>query len=88
MINLKIVRKSKKLSQQEVAKHLGVSRSAVAMWETGGSEPDLATVSKLADFFGVSIDYLLGRDETAPERQHVDDDDRDIIFGYHGDSNA
>lgn len=58
----------KKLSQEDLAKALNVSRSTVAMWETDGSVPDITSLQALADFFNVSTDYLLGRQvsSTAP----------------------
>ncbi|MCL6558540.1 MAG: helix-turn-helix domain-containing protein [Firmicutes bacterium] len=62
------LRKRKNLSQTEFAKRLGVGRSTVAMWETADREPDAATIQRIADFFNVSTDYLLGRtdDPTPP----------------------
>ena len=68
MIRLKELRTHSNLSQQKMADVLGISRSAVAMWETGGSEPDNKTLEKIADYFNVSIDYLLGRDDTPRPR--------------------
>lgn len=53
-------RKKKKLSQTKFAEKFGVGRSTIAMWETGDREPDLDTIQKLANFFGVTTDYLLG----------------------------
>lgn len=59
------LRKSRKLSQYELADRLGFSRGQVANYEQGKREPDYATLQKFADFFEVSTDYLLGRnDET------------------------
>ena len=60
---LKKLRKAKKLTQTDLACIMHLSHGAVAMWETNKRQPDNATLGKLADFFGVSIDYLLGRDE-------------------------
>ena len=60
MDKLKQCRKARHLSQQQLADALEVSRSAVAMWETGGSSPDRAMILRLAAFFGVTTDYLLG----------------------------
>jgi transcriptional regulator with XRE-family HTH domain len=57
-----IMENGRKMSQDALAKAMNVSRSTVAMWETDGSIPDIMTVIKLADFFGVTTDYLLGRD--------------------------
>ena len=59
MIRLKELRTHSNLSQQKMADVLGISRPAVAMWETGGSEPDNKTLEKIADYFNVSIDYLI-----------------------------
>lgn len=67
MINLKTIRTEKKISQQKLADKIGVSRSTVAMWETAASQPDNEMLKKIADFFGVSIDYLLGRDVPDPD---------------------
>lgn len=61
---LKTLRKSQNLSQIEFAKLLSVSSGAVAMWETEKREPDKEMLIRLADFFGVTVDYLLGRDNT------------------------
>lgn len=58
---LKLLRNNKKLTQADVAKYLDVSRTTYTQYETGKSEPDLATVDRLAEFFSVSVDYLLGR---------------------------
>ena len=57
---LKSLREKKQLSQKELASHIGVARATVASWETGRREPDYETAKILAEFFGVSVDYLLG----------------------------
>lgn len=51
-----------KIYQKELADAIGVSRQAITMWETGQRIPDTVTLKKLADFFNVTTDYLLGRD--------------------------
>lgn len=56
----KELRLERKLSQGELAKELGVSQRSISSWETGFREPDFETLSKIAIFFGVSADYLLG----------------------------
>ncbi|MBF7150840.1 helix-turn-helix domain-containing protein [Bacillus toyonensis] len=60
---LNLLRKEKKLRQEDMAKHLGIARTTYAMYEQGNREPDYDTLQKLADFFDVSVDYLLGRTE-------------------------
>lgn len=49
------------LNQVEFAKIFNVTKQTVSNWENGNRNPDSATLSKLADYFGVSVDYLLGR---------------------------
>lgn len=58
---LKYLRERKGLSQRDLAKMIQVSSSTVAMYELNQRSPDNVTVIKLADFFNVSTDYLLGR---------------------------
>lgn len=60
MLILKELRKEKGLTQSKLAEKLGLSRSTIAMYETEGSEPDLATLLSIAKFFNVSVDYLVG----------------------------
>lgn len=64
------LRKMKGLSQDELADLLGVSRGAISMYEINKREPDYETLEKLATFFGVSTDYLLGRTDK-PSRKDV-----------------
>lgn len=57
----KLLRKSSGLSQQELADKLGISKSAVNMYERGERNPNFEVLEIIADFFNVDIDYLLGR---------------------------
>lgn len=63
------LRKQRKMTQEELADALGISRAALSHYEQGRREPDFETVQKIASFFGVSTDYLLGRtdDPTPPK---------------------
>ncbi|MBQ8845064.1 MAG: helix-turn-helix domain-containing protein [Clostridia bacterium] len=61
MINLKQLRTQKGITQEKLAKCIGISRSTIAMYETGGSEPDLQTLTKIAEFFNTTTDNLLGK---------------------------
>jgi len=54
------LRKIKNLTQEELAKNLGISRGRLSNYEQGIREPDFQTLSRFADFFAVSTDYLLG----------------------------
>ena len=55
------LRKDTNLTQESLAEKLGYSRTAVSAWEIGRNEPSYADIIKIADFFNVSIDYLLGK---------------------------
>jgi len=55
------LRKEQKISQAKLAKEIDVSFSVVCYWETDRSEPTAPNLIKLADYFNVSVDYLLGR---------------------------
>lgn len=54
----------KGLSQAQLAKIIGVSQQAVAKWEIGKAYPDIGMLSRLADLFDVSLDFLAGRSDT------------------------
>lgn len=57
------LRKKSGLSQKEFADLFNVHQTAVSQWETGKTTPDKETLIKIANYFGVSIDYLLGNTE-------------------------
>lgn len=57
------LRKIKKLTQKQLAKKINVDCSTVTKWETGKANPDFEKQIFLANFFNVSVDYLLGRTE-------------------------
>lgn len=59
---LRALRKEKKLTQEDMSEILEVARTTYANYEQGTREPDNKTLNKLADYFKVSSDYLLGRD--------------------------
>ncbi len=60
-MRLKELRKSRKISQQKLAMDLNINQNSVSRYETGEREADYATLICLADYFNVSIDYLLER---------------------------
>ena len=55
------LRKDKKLNQKELGSVVGVAQNTVCNWENGKREPDYDSLKRMADFFDVSVDYLLGR---------------------------
>lgn len=67
---IKQLRTKRSLSQDQLASMLGISRSAIGMYETGQREPDFEICEAIADIFNVDMDYLIGRSDverkTAP----------------------
>ncbi len=67
--SLKILMEEKNLTQSTIAKEIGFSQRAVSKWVNGESEPTETAIRRIANYFGISTDYLLGTEEyyaTAP----------------------
>lgn len=60
---LRSLRTSRELSQMEFAKQIGTSKSSINMYERDEREPGLEMLEKIADYFNVDLDYLLGKSE-------------------------
>jgi len=60
---LKLLRKEKDVMQKEIAQLLDVSIRSYQYYESNKLEPNLVNLVKLADYFGVSLDYLVGRSD-------------------------
>lgn len=58
---LKKLRKERNISQLKLALDLNMNQNSISRYENGEREADYATLIKFADYFGVSLDYLLGR---------------------------
>lgn len=63
-MRLKSLRKEFNMTQVELAKALNVAQNTVCNWENGKRSLDDSTMQQIADYFGVSVDYLLGREDT------------------------
>ena len=61
IMKLRKVRKEKGISQLKLAMDLNMSQNTISRYETGEREPGINELVKLADYFDVSVDYLLGR---------------------------
>ena len=82
---LQELRKQKGLTQEELAEHLYVSRTAVSKWESGRGVPNIESLKAIARFFSVTLDELLSSDEVlriAEENQNQSKKHfRDLVFG-------
>ena len=58
---LKDLRIERNLSQQDIGNIVNMSKMAISHWESGHSEPSIAQLILLSEFFGVSVDYLIGK---------------------------
>jgi transcriptional regulator, XRE family len=84
------LRKKANITQEKFSSIIGVGRSTLAMYETNKSEPDFTVLQKIADYFDVSTDYLLGREEKSPPAQQEDkglyipEKYRDVMVAFSG----
>lgn len=62
---LKELRKQRSITQEDLAKQIGMSKSAIGMYESGQREPNFETLEIFADYFNVTMDELLDRDTQA-----------------------
>lgn len=71
---LKKLRKEKKFTQEDVAKGLGIARTTYSGYERGTSEPDIEGLRRIADFFGVSVEFLLNTNKVHSQLNNKESD--------------
>ncbi len=71
---LKEIRKSKNMTQAQLADTLGVSKGTVAMWEIGKRKPNFETINALSNIFDKKIDYILGYSNDSSSAQVTEDE--------------
>lgn len=81
MDNIKNLRKCENKTQTELASMLGISQSSYQSYESGLTEPNIENLKKLADFYNVSIDYLVGR-PFANEFGHMSTAEKSLIIAF------
>ena len=78
---LKLLRNSKHLRQDEVAKRIGVNKSAISTYESGTRQPSYEVLIRLAKLYQVSIDYLLGYDENQTiDLSGLTDEEMNLVY--------
>ncbi|WP_372780250.1 helix-turn-helix domain-containing protein [Priestia aryabhattai] len=82
-VRLTSLRKKKNVTQQKVADYLGITRPAYTAYEQGKRQPDYETLTKIADFFDVTVDYLIGRTDD-PQGDSLKADDDKVLDGFWG----
>ncbi len=68
---IKKLRVEKNINQEQLAEQLHVTRQAVSNWETGKTQPDIETLTRIAEYFGVSAEYLIYGQEPVKESDAI-----------------
>ncbi len=71
--NIKRLRRSRGMTQEQLAEILNISNAAISKWERGDSFPDITMLFPIADYFGISVDQLMGHDEKGKETARIND---------------
>ena len=80
-MRLKEIRKENKKTQQELATFLNTTHQTYSRYELETSEPTIETLCKLADYYGVSLDYLVGRNFNN-EYGYISEDEKAMLNAY------
>ncbi len=81
---LKELRKKKGITQTEFAKEFNISVGTIGNWETGNREPDYEMLKKIAKYFNVSTDYLLGETDEIKEKAPAEVSEEDLKVALFG----
>ena len=81
MLRIKQLREENNLTQEEFANKLNMTQQRISAYEKEKREPDLNTLQQIADFFGVSTDYLLGKSDIRNPEKEIDFDPDKLRIG-------
>jgi transcriptional regulator with XRE-family HTH domain len=84
---LQIIRKSKGMTQEELAEKLQVSRQAVAKWESGMAYPDILNLIQLSKLFHITVDYLVKDNECSKSIGQTSVNDMDKLIDFRLEAN-
>lgn len=79
---LKSLRKENHLKQKDIAKKLNISTGTIGNYEAGNREPDIKTLIKIANYFDVTVDYLIGHSPPTTTHTILNDVEKQIINDY------
>lgn len=81
-MKLKELRKQRKLTQEDIAKFLQLAQRTYSGYELGTSEPTIDTLCRLADFYGVSLDYICNHKSNSFELANLNEEDKKAILTF------
>lgn len=64
---LKSLREERGVYQKDLAKYVGVTSTTISYYESGGKKPKMEKLNKIAEYFGVTVDYLIGEEKNTDE---------------------
>lgn len=80
--NLRKIRKDNKISQMKLGEQLGYGYTTIANYESGRNEPSIDVLIKIADYFDVSMDYLIGRETGSGECVRLGMKEVEVLSNY------
>ncbi len=78
-MRLKELRERIGLTQRDLGKIVGISDTTVSSYETGDSSPSIKVLIKLADYFNVSVDFLIGHDNEMLDMKALDENQKFVV---------
>ena len=85
---LQLIRKSKGMTQEDLAEKLAVSRQAVAKWESGQVYPDISNLIQISNLFNVTVDYLVRDQECMVNYKNTEDNDLSKLIEFRLEANV
>lgn len=79
---LRKIRMEKKVTQRKLGKHLGFGATAIVNYESGRNEPAIDNLIKLAEYFRVSVGYLIGSEEDAVQKSLLTQQEQELFAAY------
>lgn len=81
---LKQLRKSRNVNQQTLGEYLDYKYTTIGNYETGRNEPSLDVLIKIAQFFDVSVDYLIGASDFPISEKEITEKEMELLYAYRG----
>ena len=79
---LRELRKDKNVSQKKLSNYLGYGYTAIANYESGRNEPSFDTLCKIAGYFDVTVDYLIGKEDNPLREDTISKIESELVLNY------